>query len=268
MKPIIAYCLLAVILLPACAPSPSPLPRYSFTSGTRVGITNALENQATHQHYSSIRIDSFIKKYDVDWDLPGFVTDQLTDALRRDGRYTVITVDRAKYSEWMTLHGDLLKLQSSENPEPELAHKLESLADQHELDVILVICSFKGPSPHKIGKSPIDLEGYGVFSRSVIPLKILPFKSAYSYAQIQISVFKSDPVALIATGRSKIKKSSIRGFELPPDAKNLPLTEVDKALPGVQKYALQTVEKTLQAANLIRTPNRIVTEPLDTPPPR
>ncbi len=268
MKRIIAYCLFAVILMLACAPSPSPLPRYSFTSGTRVGIINALENQAIHQHYSSIRIDSFTKKYNVNWNLPGFVTDQLTDVLRRDGRYTIIAVDKAEYSEWMSFHRDSLKPQSSENLEPELAHKMESLANQHELDVILVISSFKGPGPHKIGKSRIDLQGYGVFSRSVIPLKILPFKSAYSYAQIQISVFKSDPVALIVSERSKVKKSSIRGFELLPDAKNLPVTEIDKALPDVQEYALQTVKKALQAANLIPAPNRIVTEPLDTPSAR
>ena len=247
-----------------------------------MGIINVLENQAIHQHYSSIRIDSFTKKYDVDWNLPGYVADQLTDALQRDGRYTVIAVDEAEYSEWMILHRESLKPQSSENLEPELARKLESLANQHELGVILVISSFKGPGPHKIGKSSIDLQGYGVFSRSVIPLKILPFKGAYSYAQIQISVFKikSDPVAnsdsvakddsvtLVASERSKVKKSSIRGFALPPDARNLPVTEIDKALPGVQKYARKTVKKALQAANLIPTPNRIVTEPLDTPSAR
>jgi hypothetical protein len=265
---LLACGLLTLFLVVACISSTTRAPMVTFYNGTRVGIINLLDNQATHQHYSSIRIDSFTKKYDVDWDLPAYAEQTLTDALERDGRYAVRNVEKSEYSDWIMMYHDWLKQTDSDVLNPDLSGHLQSLASQEGLDVILVISSFNGPSPHKLGKSPIELEGYGVFSRSVAPLKILPFKSAYSYAQIKISIFKSDPVTLLTTVRSKLKESSIRDFKVPGNAWNLPVTEIDKALPDVQKYTRQTVTRALQVANLIPGPNRMVTEPLDTPSAR
>jgi len=259
------YCLFSVILLLACAPSPKPHPDYSYSPGTRVGIVNMLETQATHKHYSSIRIDSFTKTYDVNWNIPKYVTDRLTKILQGDGRYTVIAVNKAEFEDWIILQRGSSDPANSGNLKPEYTNKLESLATQHGLDVILVVSSFKGPSPHKLGKAPIELEGYGVFSRSVAPLIFLPFKSAFSYAQIKISVFKSDPVTLIATGKPKLKKSSIRGFDWSHGAKNVPVSEIDKALPGVRKYAQKAVKRALQAANLIPPPKSRVIDSIDAP---
>jgi hypothetical protein len=265
MKRPIAYCLFAVILMLACAPSPKPLPDYSYSPGTRVGIVNMLETQATHKHFSSIRIDSFTKTYDVNWNIPKYVTDRLTKVLQGDGRYTVLAVNKKEFEDWIILQRGSSDPANSGNLKPEFTNKLESLSAQHGLDVILVISSFNGPSPHKLGKTPIELEGYGVFSRSVAPLILLPFKSAYSYAQISISVFKSDPVRLIATGKPKLKKSSIRGFDWSHGAKNVPVSEIDKALPGVRKYAQKAVKRALQAANLIPSQKSSVTDSIDAP---
>ena len=260
--------LMTLLLTAACTSSKTNAPKVTFYSGTRVGIINLLGSQATHQHYSSIRIDSFRKKYDVDWNLPAYAEQTLSDALKRDGRYSVGKVKKVEYSDWIIIYQDWLKQPESDVLNPELAGHLQSLASQGDLDVIVVISSFNGPSPYKLGKSPINLEGYGVFSRSVIPLKILPFKGAYSYAQIKISIFKSDPVTLLTTVTSKLKESSIRDFEVPRNAKNLPVTEIDKALTGVQKYTRQTAARALKTANLIPGPNRRATEPLDTPSAR
>ena len=136
---------------------------------------------------------------------------------------------------------------------PEWANQLNSLADRHDLDVILVVYSYKGPSLHNIGSHRVDLEGYGVFSRWVIPLKLLPFKNAYSYAQIKVAVYKGSPVELIATGRSKSKQTKIKNFDWSHGPRNVPVSEINKAWPGVRKYAQKSIKRALRYADLIET---------------
>ena len=70
---------------------------------------------------------------------------------------------------------------------------------------------------------------------------------------------------LIATGKSKLKKSSIRGFDWSQGVNNLPVSEIDKALPGVRQYAQQTVRQALQAANLIPPQKSRVIDTIDAP---
>ena len=45
-------------------------PKFQFPSGTRIGVLNYLESHATHRHFSSLRIDSFSKPIDVEWNIP------------------------------------------------------------------------------------------------------------------------------------------------------------------------------------------------------
>jgi hypothetical protein len=259
---------LTAIMLVACAPSQKHLPKYTFSAGTRVGIVNNLESYATHKHYSSVRIDNFTKKYDVDWDMPAYVEKKLTDKLQHDGRYMVIPIKQSEFSVLMQQHQDMSDLANSGKIKPEFANRVAEFANQYDLDMILVIYSFNGPSPHKIGNSRIELEGYGLFSRWVVPLPILPFKNAYSYAQIAVTVFKSNPLTVIDTGKPKLKKSSISGFDWSHGAKNLALSEMNKALPGVRRYADAAVKNALTGANLIPSKKGNVSDIIDSPSPK
>ena len=98
MKRQIVYYLFAVILLLGCI-SCTTTPKYTYTPGTRVGIVNMLGHRATHYHYSSLRIDGFTKKYDVDWELPEYVTDRITKILQNEGRYTIIEIEKADFED-------------------------------------------------------------------------------------------------------------------------------------------------------------------------
>ena len=72
----------------ACATAQQP--KFEFPSATRIGIVNHLEGQATHRNFSSLRFDSFSKQIDVDWDIPAYLENRLSNALKADSRYTVI----------------------------------------------------------------------------------------------------------------------------------------------------------------------------------
>ena len=251
-RPIVFY-LSAVTLLLGCI-SCTTTPKYEYSHGTRIGIVNLLGDRATHYHYSSARIDGFTKKYDVDWELPEYVTDRITKILQKEGRYTIIEMEKPDIEDLRAFQrGKYDPTDPAAKKKPEWANQLNSLAGRHDLDVILVVYSYKGPSLHNIGSHRVDLEGYGIFSRWVIPLKLLPFKNAYSYAQIKVAVYKGSPVELIATGRSKSKQTKIKNFDWSHGPKNVPVSEINKAWPGVRKYAQKSIKRALRYADLIET---------------
>ena len=251
-RPIVFY-LSAAILLLGCI-SCTTTPKYEYSPGTRIGIVNLLGERATHYHYSSVRIDSFTKNYDVDWELPEYVTDRIIKILQKEGRYTIIEMEKADIEDLRNIQRDKYDpTDPAAKKKPEWANQLNSLAGRHDLDVILVVYSYKGPSLHNIGYHRVDLQGYGIFSRSVVPLGILPFKNAYSYAQIKVAVYRSSPVELIATGRSKSKASKIKNFDWSNGPKNVPVSEINKAWSGVRKYAQKSIKRALRYADLITT---------------
>ena len=253
MKRSIVVYLSTVILLLGCI-SCTTTPKYEYSHGTRIGIVNLLGDRATHYHYSSARIDGFTKKYDVDWELPEYVTDRITKILQKEGRYTIIEMEKPDIEDLRAFQrGKYDPTDPAAKNKPEWANQLNSLAGRHDLDVILVVYSYKGPSLHNIGSHRVDLEGYGVFSRWVIPLKLLPFKNAYSYAQIKVAVYKGSPVELIATGRSKSKQTKIKNFDWSHGPRNVPVSEINKAWPGVRKYAQKSIKRALRYADLIET---------------
>ena len=253
MKRPIVYCLSAVVVLLGCI-SCTTTPKYEYVPGTRVGIVNMLSTRATHYHYSSVRIDGFTKKYDVDWELPEYVTDRMTKILQNEGRYNIIEIEKADFEDLRRIQrGKYDPTDPTVKKNSEWATQLNSLVNRYDLDVILVVYSYKGPSLHNIGQHRVDLEGYGVFSRWVVPLKILPFKNAYSYAQIKVAVYKGSPVELIATGRSKSKGTKIKNFDWSGGPRNVPVSEINKAWPGVRKYAQKSIKRALRYADLIST---------------
>ncbi len=234
-----------------CAAPNRPGPE--FPSGTRVGIINMLESVATHEHYSSARIDSFTKTVAVDWDIPGFMQTLLADSLNADGRYVLLPIAAThSLSGFKTdLRGTDLE---SERTASELSAQIGVLAAEHQADVVIVITSFKGPSPHKISGHPINLQGYGIFTRWMMPVltSILPNKFAYSYAQIAVYVYQTRPAAtLIGSGMPSPKKDPIKNFDWPVDIKHLSMAHFNLIRPEIQTYAEQAVASALQESNLI-----------------
>ena len=235
----------AVTLISGCAATQRP--KFQFPADTRIGVLNQLERYATHQNFSSLRIGSFSKKLNVNWQMPAYFEDKLIRTLRSDPRYAVIPMGSTEASGGMGQQLDGIdEISMSDNVKPDVADFLKTLADKHNVDVIIIIKSFRGPSAFKIDKHPIELQGYGIFSKV-----FLISKQAYAYANIAAVVFKTEPLNYVGSGNPINKKSPLKDFDLSGDLKNLPQSEIDKLEPIIQKYADQAIVNALDEANLI-----------------
>jgi hypothetical protein len=245
--------LMGVIIVNSCTTTPQT-PTIQFASGARIGIINYLESHATHQNYQPVRLGNFTKQVNVDWDLPDYVQDQVTSALKGDPRYTAVLLASEGAAGSSSRFAGPLTEQTVSNEKtapgiikPEFAAHLDALAKKHDLDAVVWIRSFKGPGPFEISKHPIILEGYGLFTR-----QLALSKRAYAYAQIDVVVIKTPGAAYLGSGSPKISESSLKDFNFPDNLKNIPSSEFNKLRPLIQNYADVAIIKALQNANLIR----------------
>jgi hypothetical protein len=58
--------------------------KFEFPRDTRVGIINLLESHATHKNISSFATENFTKTYQVGWDIPSYVDNQIITQLEKD----------------------------------------------------------------------------------------------------------------------------------------------------------------------------------------
>ena len=212
------FCLIiaAAVLISGCTATPQP--KFQFPADTRIGVINRLEGYATHQSFSSLRIGSFSKKLNINWQMPVYFEEKLTRILQNDTRYSVIPIRPAEASGEMDQKSDRIdEISMSDKINPEVADFLKTLADKHNVDVIIVIKSFRGPSAFKIDKHPFELQGYGLFTKM-----FLISKQAYVYANIAAVVFKTEPFTYIGSGKPKNMKSPLKDFDISGVLKNLP----------------------------------------------
>ena len=241
------FCLIiaAAVLISGCTATPQP--KFQFPADTRIGVINRLEGYATHQSFSSLRIGSFSKKLNINWQMPVYFEEKLTRILQNDTRYSVIPIRPAEASGEMDQKSDRIdEISMSDKINPEVADFLKTLADKHNVDVIIVIKSFRGPSAFKINKHPIELNGYGLFTKV-----FLISKQAYAYANIAIVVFNTEPLTYIGSGKPKNMKSPLKDFDLSGNLENLPHSEINRLEPIIRKYADQAIVNALEDANLI-----------------
>jgi hypothetical protein len=98
----------------------------------------------------------------------------------------------------------------------------------------------------KIDKHPIELQGYGLFTK-----QLLMSKHAYAYANIAVEVFKTGPLTYLGSGKPENRKSALNNINLEGSLKNLPHSEIDKIEPIVKEYAEQAAENAVVNANLL-----------------
>ena len=63
--------LVAILLFFGCTTGQQP--KRTFQAGTRIGVVNVLEPYMTHEHVTILRVNSFSKKYEVDWNIPAYL---------------------------------------------------------------------------------------------------------------------------------------------------------------------------------------------------
>ena len=128
----------------------------------------------------------------------------------------------------------------------ETANYFKALGDKYRLDLIISVRSYAGPSAVKIDGHPIELQGYGLFTR-----QLLMSKHAYAYANIAVEVFKTGPLTFIGSGISQNRKSPLDIIDLDGSLKTIPRSEIEKLEPLINKYADQAVESAMANANLL-----------------
>lgn len=259
----------SIVLLTVVACATQPPPQFNFSAGTRVGIVNLLEPDATHAHFSAIRIESFTKSVKVDWNLPQYMQKRIRQQLQRDSRYSVAAIKAplTGLADLGRLGNDHIPL--SDKKKAAAAAVIEQLADQHRLDVVIIIKSFRGPSPWKLGKEAVQLHGYGLYTKqfwSLNFLKMSPYQRAYAYAQLIVLVYKARPATLIGSGKASQHKAALDNFKWPANMKDLSAADLNQIRPRIFKYADQAVSRALQNSNLVASKKETPAVPVQIAP--
>jgi len=261
----LAYMLFFFVVL-ACA----NIPKFNFSQGTRVGIVNLLESEATHTNFSSLGQNNFTKKYAVDWQIPSYAERRLIAELKKNKNLTVVEIKVSDPSQQKALRANMIeRVLLSETAPPTIpaegARLLEAISDRENVQVIIIIGSYSGPSVYKSGEDPIFLEGYGLFTRillrgifekilgGVILGGVLSFRKAYAFAQIGVVVFKTQPVLYIGSARTSSQGRPLMplaDFDWNVDINNIPEAELAKTKPRIEHYIDEAVKKTLTVTNL------------------
>ena len=221
----------------------------------------------THKNLSSFATENFTKTYQVGWDIPSYAENQLITQLEMNASFTAVKIAVSEPHQEETLRLNLIEkvLLSKASPpslQPEGASLLGTISKPHDVQVVIVIGSYSGPSPYKagVGDDRFELEGYGLFTRKLFSGKLgsvfgglFSFRKAFAYAQIGVAVYKVQPVTHIAAARA-IKKSQYRrpieDFNWEANIKELPQAELDKARPIIQGSIDGAIRRVLQNANL------------------
>ena len=266
------FCLTCLVILTwvlACTTTP----KFNFPQGSRVGIINLLEPYATHQNFSSFATKNFTKTYPVDWDMPAYAQGRLRTLLEKDARFTVVEI---KVSEELTreqlrlnmIEQVILSETAPPTIPPQGAGSLDTVSDPYDVQVVVVIGSYSGPSPFRSKDVRLKVQGYGLFTRKLFSGKLgsvfgglFSFRKAYAYAQVGVVVYKVQPVIYVHAARTIAKGRHLRpikDFNWDADLRNLPESELDQAKFPIQGYINEAVNKALQKANL--TPPKKVRE--------
>lgn len=260
----IAYlaCMLSFPLIFACASNP----KFNFSQGTRVGIVNLLESEATHTNFSSFGQNNFTRTYAVDWQIPSYAERKLTAELKKNTNLTVVEIKVSDPSKQKALRLNMIErvLLSETAPptiQPAGAELLEAISIPENVQVVVITGSYSGPSVYKSGEDPILLEGYGLFTRILlrgifekILGGVLSFRKAYAFAQIGVVVFKVQPVLYLGSAKTSAQGRPLlplADFDWNVDINNLPEAELAKAKPRIEQYIDEAVATALEVANLV-----------------
>ncbi len=261
--PALFMCLMIFIGMMSCTTTP----RFEFPQDTRVGIVNLLKAHVTHKNLSGFATENFTKTYKVDWDVPSYAENRVITHLEKDAGFATVKIgvpepQKAESLRLNMVEKVLLSQSSPPTLQPAATSLLESISDAYDVQVVIVIGSYAGPSPYKgaTGDDRIALEGYGLFTRKLFSGKLgsvlggfFSFQKAFAYAQIGVVVYNVQPVTYLAAATA-IKEGQYRrpidDFNWDANIEALPKVELNKAKPIIQRNIDGTVKKALENANL------------------
>jgi hypothetical protein len=235
--------------------------RTQLPPGARIGILNVLEPQMTHVNVGALRYDSFTKVYNVDWNIPDYISRTIENDLKARGTYTFIPIAVNAPADWkQSTSAGILSAVNSWMP-GDLKSFLQQAAEDNRLDVIISVSSYDSGmwqqnDCFKIGKSEVATKGYGLYTRTKLLSEfssLLPVgqDTAAPYANIIVAVFQPRPTTLAAYGWAPCSKSSLPDFPWKSDIQFLSPTVIQQLRPQVEHLGAEAARTALANAGLL-----------------
>ena len=235
--------------------------RLQLPPGARIGILNVLEPQMTHVDVGSLRVDSFSKVYNVDWDIPGYISRTIENDLRARGNYTVIPIAVNAPADWKQSRSNSILSAVNAWMPGDLKAYLEQAAEENRLDVIISVSSFDSGSWQQaacfeIAKNAVATKGYGLYTRTKVLSglsNLLPVgqNTATPFANIIVAIFQPRPTALAAFGQAPCSQSTLPDFPWKSDLQFLSPTVIQQIRPHVESLGAEAVQSALGKAGLL-----------------
>lgn len=251
--------LLVMVSAAGCAGS-QPV-RLQLAPGARIGILNVLEPQMTHVDVGSFRVDSFTKVYNVDWNLPAYLTTTLENDLKARGSYTFIPIGVNASAGWnQSMSQSIFSAINAWMP-GDLEAFLKQAAEENRLDLIISVSSYATAQSDQdvcftIASNAVVTKGYGLYTRTSALSglsSLLPVgqNTATAYANIIVAIFQVRPVNLAAHGRAPCSQGPLQNFPWPADLQFVGPAQINPLKPYVEQLSTEAARTALGNAGLL-----------------
>jgi hypothetical protein len=234
--------------------------RLQLPPEARIGILNLLEPRMTHVDVGALRFDSYTKDYNVDWNIPGYLTRTIESDLRARGSYTFIPVAGNALEDWKQSMSKKILYAVTQWVPDDLKAFLNQTAEENRLDLIISVSSYdSGRWPRaacfKIAKDPVATKGYGIYTRTKVlsglsqlfsPLQ----NSATPYANIVVAIFQTRPVNLASYAHATCSQSSLPDFPWKSNLRFLSSEVIRQVRPHVEQLSAEAARTALAKAGL------------------
>ena len=253
---------LVLVLVTAMGCAGSRPVQLQLPPGARIGILNVLEQEMTHVHVGSLRIDSFTNVYPVDWNLPAYLNRTIENDLRAHGSYTLIPLAVNPDAGWkQSISRDITSTVNAWMPRGLRAY-LQQVVEENRLDAVISVGSYNsvmwaGDVCFRIGKNDgISTQGYGLFTRTRALSRLsglLPIgqNQATPYANIFVAVFEPRPPALAAYAAAPCSQETLADFPWGSDLRFLGPAVIKQVRHDVERLGAESARTALGEAGLI-----------------
>jgi hypothetical protein len=249
---------LMVVSALGCAGSRSV--RMQIPPDARIGILNLLEPQMTHVDVGSLRFDSFTKVYNVDWNIPDYISRTIENDLKARGNYTFIPLAINAPAGWkQSTAAQILSAVNAWMP-GDLKAFLSQAAGENRLDVIIAVISYdtgtwQQDACFEIASNAVATKGYGLYTRTTVLSgfsNLLPVghNKATPYANIIVAIFQPQPVNLATYGWAPCSKSPLPDFPWAGDIQFLSPAVIQQLRPQVERLGAEAARTALANAGL------------------
>jgi hypothetical protein len=231
-----------------------------LSPAARIGILNVLEPQMTHVDVGALRFDGFTRAYDVDWNIPEYMSRAIETDLNARGAYTFIPLAVNAPADWkQSTATGILSAVKGWMP-GDLEAFLKQTAAENRLDLIISVSSYDSGAWQQdacfdIAQNAVVTKGYGLYTRKKVLSafsNLLPVgqNTATPYANIIVAIFRPQPLALAAYGRAPCSKSALPDFPWADDMRFLSPTVLRELKPHVERLGAEAARTALANAGL------------------